>query len=207
MQGKISIQGSAQRRHPVSSPIGARIRQLREQRGLTQGDIEEKTGLMRCYISRVENGFKVPSLETLEKFAAAFDLPLYRLFYNSSEPPPTAYLTSRPSFQDLLQVAGKKGPEARFLRKLSSLWTQMGDLEHQVLLDVAGRLATRADEAAKQQCLRVRPGRKCRTTRMQLVPARGKHYREQSQTADAKPTEVAAARDLKSFPHPILDGT
>jgi PTH1 family peptidyl-tRNA hydrolase len=151
--------------------------------------------------------FKPVSLEDYKgKWLVFFFYPLYRLFYNSSEPPPTPYLTSRPSLQDLLQVAGKKGPEARFLRKLSSLWSHMGDLEHQVLLDVAGRLATRADEAAKQEGLRVPPGRKCRTTRMRLVPARGKHYRKQSQTADAKPTEGAAARDLKSFPHPILDG-
>jgi transcriptional regulator with XRE-family HTH domain len=207
MRAKLSTQWSEQRGSPVSSPIGARIRQLREQKGLTQGDIEQKTGLMRCYISRVENGFKVPSLETLEKFAAAFDLPLYKLFYSGSERPPTSYLSSRPSFQDLLQVAGKKGPEARFLRKLSGLWSRMGDLEHQVLLDVAGRLATRASEAAKQKCPPARPGPKCKATRMRLMPARGERYREQGQPADAKPTEVAAARDLKSFPHPILDGS
>src|SRR5579862_5484562 len=80
----------------ASLPIGARIRQLREQRGFTQADVEQKTGLMRCYISRVENGFKVPSLDTLEKFAAAFDLPLYRLFYSDSGPLPTGH-AFRPS--------------------------------------------------------------------------------------------------------------
>ena len=45
--------------------IGARLRQLREQKQMSQGDIEERTGLLRCYVSRVENGHTVPSLETL----------------------------------------------------------------------------------------------------------------------------------------------
>jgi transcriptional regulator with XRE-family HTH domain len=61
--------------------IGQRIRQIREQKKLSQGDIEETTGLLRCYVSRVENGHTVPSLETLERFAAALDIPLYRFFY------------------------------------------------------------------------------------------------------------------------------
>lgn len=69
-------------------PIGARIRQLREQKGLSQGDIERMTGLLRCYTSRVENGHTVPSLETLERFAAALGIPLYELFYTGAEPPP-----------------------------------------------------------------------------------------------------------------------
>ena len=56
--------------------IGARIRQLREQKKLSQGDIERMTGLLRCYTSRVENGHTIPSLETLERYAAALGLPL-----------------------------------------------------------------------------------------------------------------------------------
>jgi transcriptional regulator with XRE-family HTH domain len=62
--------------------IGARLKKLRIERKLTQGDIEKRTGLLRCYSSRVENGFTVPSIETLEKFAKAFEIPLYELFYN-----------------------------------------------------------------------------------------------------------------------------
>jgi transcriptional regulator with XRE-family HTH domain len=45
--------------------IGEVIRSYRGQRGLSQGDIERRTGLLRCYLSRVENGHTVPSLETL----------------------------------------------------------------------------------------------------------------------------------------------
>jgi len=57
--------------------IGERLRALREERSFSQGDIEKRTGLLRCYISRVENGHTVPSLDTLEKLAMAMDVPLW----------------------------------------------------------------------------------------------------------------------------------
>ena len=56
-----------------------RLRELREEKKLSQGDIEKRTGLLRCYISRVENGHTVPTVETLEKMARALEVPLYRL--------------------------------------------------------------------------------------------------------------------------------
>ena len=67
--------------------IGARIRQLRESKSLSQGDIEKRTGLLRCYLSRVENGHTVPSIETIEKLAGAFEIPLYRFFYEGMGAP------------------------------------------------------------------------------------------------------------------------
>jgi transcriptional regulator with XRE-family HTH domain len=67
--------------------IGDRLRALREQTQLSQGDIEKRTGLLRCYISRVENGHTVPAIETLEKLARAMETPLYQLFYDGDEPP------------------------------------------------------------------------------------------------------------------------
>jgi transcriptional regulator with XRE-family HTH domain len=68
------------------SSIGQRIRQLREQKGLSQGDIERSTGMLRAYISGVEHGHPVPSLESLERFAAALGITLYQLFYQSNGP-------------------------------------------------------------------------------------------------------------------------
>jgi transcriptional regulator with XRE-family HTH domain len=56
---------------PAPIQIGATIRGYRLQRGMSQGDIEKRTGLLRCYLSRVENGHTVPSLETLQKIAGA----------------------------------------------------------------------------------------------------------------------------------------
>ena len=46
--------------------IGDRLREMREEKKLSQGDVEKRTGLLRCYISRVENGHTVPAVETLE---------------------------------------------------------------------------------------------------------------------------------------------
>jgi transcriptional regulator with XRE-family HTH domain len=67
--------------------IGEKLKQLRESKNLSQGDIEKRTGLKPAYTSRVEHGHTTPSVETLEKFAGALDIPLYRLFYEGDEPP------------------------------------------------------------------------------------------------------------------------
>jgi transcriptional regulator with XRE-family HTH domain len=64
----------------IASSIGGTIRAYRLQKGMSQGDIEKRTGLLRCYLSRVENGHTVPSLETLQKIAYALDLQLAQFF-------------------------------------------------------------------------------------------------------------------------------
>ena len=64
----------------IAMNIGATIRTYRLQKGMSQGDIEKRTGLLRCYLSRVENGHTVPSLETLQKIAGALDLQLAEFF-------------------------------------------------------------------------------------------------------------------------------
>jgi len=61
--------------------VGVKLRELRVAKNLSQGDIEKRTGLIRCYTSRVENGYAVPSIGTLEKCAHALEVPLYRFFY------------------------------------------------------------------------------------------------------------------------------
>ena len=60
--------------------IGEKLKTLRTQKNMSQGDVEKRTGLLRCYISRVENGHTVPSVDTLEKMAQALEVPMYRLF-------------------------------------------------------------------------------------------------------------------------------
>jgi transcriptional regulator with XRE-family HTH domain len=64
--------------------IGKRLRGLRDERNLSQGDIEQRTGLLRCYLSRVENGHTVPAIETLEKLAHALDVPFWQLFHDGN---------------------------------------------------------------------------------------------------------------------------
>jgi len=66
--------------------IGQKLKEIRESKNLSQGDIEKRTGLLRCYTSRVENGHTVPSVETLEKYSRALEVPLYKLFYDGKGP-------------------------------------------------------------------------------------------------------------------------
>ncbi len=62
--------------------IAERLRAVHEAKKLSQGDMEKRTGLLRCYISRVENGHTIPSLETLEKISWALEMPMYQLLYD-----------------------------------------------------------------------------------------------------------------------------
>lgn len=123
--------------------IGARIREMREQKGLSQGDIEKATGLLRCYTSRVENGHTVPSLETLERFASALGVPLYQLFYKGEEAPPTPNLVPRKSLEELAQEPGDEGEKARFLLKLKAHLDRILEPDREVLLSLAKKLAAR----------------------------------------------------------------
>jgi transcriptional regulator with XRE-family HTH domain len=123
--------------------IGARLRQLREQKQMSQGDIEERTGLLRCYVSRVENGHTVPCLETLERFAGVLDVPLYQLFFSGDEAPPTPNLTPRQTLEEITADNGDIGQDAQFLVKLRNLLTRLAGRDRDVLLSLAKRLATR----------------------------------------------------------------
>ena len=123
--------------------IGTRLRQLREQKQMSQGDIEERTGLLRCYISRVENGHTVPSLETLERFAGVLDVPLYQLFYSGEEAPPTPSLTPRKSLEEMIADNNTNGEDAQFLLKLRTILGRLAEPDRDVLLNLAKRLAVR----------------------------------------------------------------
>lgn len=127
--------------------IGQRIRQLREHKNLSQGDIEKASGLLRCYISRVEHGHTVPSLETLERFAAALDVPLFRLFYTGEDAPATPNLSPRRSLEELAEEGGQSGTEARFLLKLKGLVGRMVESDRAFLLDFARKLAARSSSS------------------------------------------------------------
>jgi len=89
--------------------IGERLCALRRQRGLSQGDLENTSGLMRCYISRVEQGRTVPCLETLERFAAALGVPLYMLFYESDSPRRRPASQIAPAWRNSLMSLERRG--------------------------------------------------------------------------------------------------
>jgi transcriptional regulator with XRE-family HTH domain len=115
--------------------IGRRITSLREEKELSQGDIEKRTGLLRCYISRVENGHTVPAIETLEKIARALEMPLYQLMFDGDKPP------ALPSNADGKRSAewGSAGKDARFLNKLCLSLAKMSEGDRQLLLGFAER--------------------------------------------------------------------
>ena len=122
--------------------IGDRLREMREGKKLSQGDIEKRTGLLRCYISRVEkNGHTVPAIETLEKLARALECPLYQLFYEGEEPPQLPNLLKRKSSRDI--AWGSSGKDARYLSKLRRLLGKSKEGDRKLILHMAQKMANR----------------------------------------------------------------
>ena len=117
--------------------IGLTIRGIRLQKGMSQGDIEKRTGLLRCYLSRVENGHTVPSLETLQKIAGALDLPLSQ-FFSGDEVPQTH------------EVGGLSlnEEEIRFLTQVQRYSANLGDSDRRLLLAMVRKFAATASTIA-----------------------------------------------------------
>jgi transcriptional regulator with XRE-family HTH domain len=115
--------------------IGDRLRELREARHLSQGDIEERTGLLRCYISRVECGHTIPAVETLEKMARALDIRLYQLMYDGDKPPSEA---------DVVTVSRRRNErtkESHYFRRLTRQLARMTDDDRDLIMAMAAQVA------------------------------------------------------------------
>ncbi len=121
--------------------IGERLRVLREEKKFSQGEIEKRTGLLRCYVSRVENGHTVPAVETLEKFARALEVPMYQLFHDGEEPPKLPNLPKRKSSDDV--VWGSKGKDARLLAQFCRVFSHMEESDLGMVLFMAQKMARR----------------------------------------------------------------
>ncbi|MGA8232654.1 MAG: helix-turn-helix transcriptional regulator [Candidatus Acidiferrales bacterium] len=119
--------------------IADKLRALREAKNLSQGDVEKRTGLLRCYISRVENGHTVPAIETLEKLARAMEVPLYQLFYDGEARPALPSLPNRKSANDL--AWGSAGKDARVLDRFRSLLRRVDEPDRKLLLHMAQKMA------------------------------------------------------------------
>ncbi len=109
--------------------IGATIRAFRLQQGLSQGDIEKRTGLLRCYLSRVENGHTVPSLDTLTKIAHSLDLPLAQFFAEEAAP-------------QELPAQKVSDDELRFLTQIRRYSSNLNDSDKKLLLAMVKKFAT-----------------------------------------------------------------
>lgn len=118
--------------------VGERLKSIRESKNMSQGDIEKKTGLLRCYISRVENGHTVPAIETLEKMARAMDIHLYQLFFdsNNGHQPEELKLPKRAA----VKLSGK---DANVVARLSGFVSRMADRDKKLLVGMAQKLASR----------------------------------------------------------------
>ena len=120
--------------------IGPRLRTLREEKNFSQGDIERATGLLRCYVSRVENGHTVPTVETLEKWARALDMPLYKVMYEGDEPPKPRKLV----FEGDASLWGQSKKDSSDLARLQRNLAKMDARQRSLLLGFAARLARSA---------------------------------------------------------------
>jgi transcriptional regulator with XRE-family HTH domain len=121
--------------------IGERLRALREERKFSQGTIEKRTGLLRCYISRVENGYTVPAVETLEKFARALEVPMYQLFYDGEGQPEWPEVAKRTAVREV--GWGSSGKDARTLAKFRRLLSRADEADRKLLLHVARKMVKR----------------------------------------------------------------
>jgi len=124
------------KRVPKEKPkvnIGEVIRSYRGQRGLSQGDIERRTGLLRCYLSRVENGHTVPSLETLAKIAEAMEIALADFFPGAETP----------RDRDTQKMLGELSEdEIRFLSEIKKYSTTLSDGDKRLVLAMIRKMAT-----------------------------------------------------------------
>jgi transcriptional regulator with XRE-family HTH domain len=113
--------------------IGETIRGYRLQKGMSQGDIEKRTGLLRCYLSRVENGHTIPSLDTLAKIAGAMDIPLAQFFNDHS--------VETPNGKNLPQWSED---EVRFLTQFRRYSSNLNDSDRKLVLAMVKKLAAGA---------------------------------------------------------------
>ena len=114
---------------PVDVLVGQNIRICRLQKGMSQGDIEKRTGLLRCYLSRVENGHTIPSLDTLAKIAGAMELPLSQFFSESGH---TNGSKGLPQLSD---------DEVRFLTQIRRYAASLNDSDRKLVLAMVKKMA------------------------------------------------------------------
>jgi transcriptional regulator with XRE-family HTH domain len=121
--------------------VGKRLRDIREAKKLSQGDIERRTGLLRCYVSRVEHGHTVPSLETIEKLARAFEIPTYQLFIGADEKPGRLPHVLRGAGNE--KSFGSASKEEKFFIKFWRLLSKMSEHDRNLLFATACGMAKR----------------------------------------------------------------
>jgi transcriptional regulator with XRE-family HTH domain len=121
--------------------IGDRLRELREAKELSQGDIEKRTGLLRCYISRVENNHTVPAVNTLEKLACALEVPMYQLFHMGEASPDLR--KSKLNDHDNHDNWGMTGRDRNYVSTLQKALSKMTPEDQKLLLRMVQKMTKR----------------------------------------------------------------
>lgn len=121
--------------------IGETLHKFRESKGLSQDSVERRTGLRHHYISRLENGHTVPSIATLEKFAAALEVPLYKFFYEGKQSPARLDLLPTKASDS---AWGANGRELEYLRAFAKALSKIDERHRRLLMGMAQRMAARA---------------------------------------------------------------
>ena len=116
--------------------IGERLRQLRERKNMSQGDLERLTGLLRCYTSRVENGHTVPAIETLQKYAKALEIQMWQFFAEDGADVKAIAIAQEPP----------SNKSSRALRPFLSIIPAISPRDQKILLHMA-RAMTRRNAA------------------------------------------------------------
>ena len=94
--------------------------------------------MLRVYILRIENGHTVPSVQTLEKFARALEIPLYQFFYERKK------YASLDLYERMdRSIWGANRRDNRFGGKLRHLLARMGESDRRLLLRMAEKMARR----------------------------------------------------------------
>ena len=118
--------------------IGEKLKELRAQKNLSQGDIEKRTGLLRCYMSRVENGHTVPAVDTLEKLARALEVPMYRLFTDDQN-------VKKPNLPtEVIRSQAVNSKQDREIRSFAKFFLRMSEKRRALLIHIASKMANRA---------------------------------------------------------------
>jgi len=118
--------------------IGDRLKALREQKNMSQGVMEKRTGLLRCYISRVENNHTVPSVNTMEKMARALEVPMYRLFTDEDH-------VKKPNIPaGAIRSRAANSKQEREVWAFAKYFSRMRDKDRGLLIHMAAKMANRA---------------------------------------------------------------
>jgi transcriptional regulator with XRE-family HTH domain len=127
--------------------VGGEVRRWRQTRSLTLAQVGERSGLNIGYLSQIENGKAIPSLDALVAIAAALEVPIAWLFLDSAPPPRVVRAVDRPRTEGPLgavmeEVDGGTARDVRILEAVvppggsTGVHAHTGDEHHLVL---AGR--------------------------------------------------------------------